>query len=519
MMMSIMAKCSSYGTVVVSSTQRFVTSSVTTVAATAAAAATRGSSSNCAITPILLTINCCRRCWMGPMQSLYCNNRYFSMKHSIRYYSQRVTTSLQRPQQPMYDGTFHRISSLSTTRQIMVGHEAQRIQKNVARLYARRILEIAAASAALQRCKLQQMTLLEDPQRMHTKATSIERPADWENWSRREWSNELLRSLGTNTISRLWSATQRIVSLTCLVLPFTILYPLSYVSPTVEQFSWKYALWSIEQAGPTYIKLFQWATTRQDLFTSEFCHYFSQLQDHTVGHTWKETLEILQQDLSFAADLQQPLSSSLLSESIETIPTAASNTTTTTAVSNRSKFHVVNEYISLDPKPIGSGCIAQVYRGTLMRPIGKYDAGTEIAVKVQHPGIWHKVCVDFYIMNIGARMLEAIPFLNLQYLSLVDSVRKFRDIMLPQLDLTIEAQHLERFNRDFNADPSVSFPMPLHDLTNTRVLTETFIHGSPILQYANASESDRKELALLGLNTTLKMIFLNDFLHGTMVYI
>jgi hypothetical protein len=124
------------------------------------------------------------------MQSLYYNNRYFSMKHSIRYYSQRVTTSLQRPQQPMYDGTFHRSSlSLSTTRQIMVGQEAQRIQKNVARLYARRILEIAAASAALQRCKLQQMTLLEDPQRMlYTKAASIERPADWENWSRREWS-------------------------------------------------------------------------------------------------------------------------------------------------------------------------------------------------------------------------------------------------------------------------------------------------------------------------------------------
>lgn len=178
-------------------------------------------------------------------------------------------------------------------------------------------------------------------------------------------------------------------------------------------------------------------------------------------------------------------------------------------------MHVVNDYIALDEKPIGSGCVAQVYRGTLTRPVGPYAAGTEIAVKVQHPGIWHKVCVDFYIMHIGARFLEALPFLNLQFLSLVDSVRKFRDIMLPQLDLTIEARHLDRFNRDFEADPNVSFPVPIHDLTNTRVLTETFIHGTPILHYVHASEAERRELALLGLNTTLKMIFLNDFLHGT----
>jgi aarF domain-containing kinase len=369
----------------------------------------------------------------------------------------------------------------------------QRIHKNVARIYARRILTFAMASAALQRSKCQIAAQLEG---------NPSRPVDWENWSRKEWSRELLESLGNNTFSRLWAATQRIVSLSCLILPFSVLYPLSYLSETVEQWSWKYALWSIEQAGPTYIKLFQWATTRQDLFSAEFCHYFSKLQDQTAGHSWDATLQILLQDLVLPSS-----SSSTVSE-----PSAIASRSSSKRPNPN--FHVVNDYIALDPKPIGSGCVAQVYRGTLTRPMGTYDAGTEIAVKVQHPGIWHKVCVDFYIMHIGARFLEALPLLNLQFLSLVDSVRKFRDIMLPQLDLTIEARHLDRFNRDFEADPNVSFPVPLHDLTNTRVLTETFIHGAPILHYVHASEAERKELALLGLNTTLKMIFLNDFLHG-----
>ena len=71
------------------------------------------------------------------------------------------------------------------------------------------------------------------------------------------------------------------------------------------------------------------------------------------------------------------------------------------------------------------------------------------------------------------------------------------------------------FRSDFHPDPNVTFPEPIVELTTPRVLTESFIHGTPILHYVNASESDRKELALLGLNTTLKMIFINDFLHGT----
>jgi aarF domain-containing kinase len=100
---------------------------------------------------------------------------------------------------------------------------------------------------------------------------------------------------------------------------------------------------------------------------------------------------------------------------------------------------------------------------------------------------------------------------------LVDTVHKFRDIMIPQLDLSIEAKHLQRFNRDFENDPNVTFPKPIPEFTTPRVLTETFIHGTPILQYATESASDRKELALLGLTTTLKMIFINDFLHGTSI--
>ena len=342
--------------------------------------------------------------------------------------------------------------------------------KNISRLYARHILTIAAASVAVQMYKVQ----LEQAMTNHmTTMTTIDKPSNWQNWSKEDWEERAMSSLGTTRLERLWMATSRVVSLLVLMTPLSILVPLSYVSTTAKDMAWEYALWGIEQAGPTWIKLVQWATTRQDLFSPEFCQYFGKLRDDTEGHSWEETHRILQHELGTLASL-----------------------------------------VELDPTPIGSGCIAQVYQGTLREGTTLFPPNTKVAVKVQHPGIWHKVCVDFYILHKIAKWIEAIPRLNLQYLSLSDTVRQFRDIMLPQLDLTLEAKHLERFNRDFANDKHVTFPKPIQEFTTSQVLIETFIDGTPIMNYTAAPAHERELLARIGLQTTLKMIFLNDFLHG-----
>jgi len=328
------------------------------------------------------------------------------------------------------------------------------------RLRDRRLLEIALTAMAAQQFRSQM-------------ERAIDQPGEWDNWSRKDWTDELMETLGTTKFQRFVSAVHRIAQLTVLATPLAVMAPLAYVSDAVHRASWRYALWGIEQAGPTAIKWVQWATTRQDLFSPEFCQYFGKLRDETVGHGWESTKTMLEEDLG-------PLANSL----------------------------------ELENTPIGSGCIAQVYRGKLKEPVGQFTAGTELAIKVQHPDIWQKVCTDFYLLGKVAQVLESIPVLNLRYLALVDTVRQFRDIMLPQLDLTLEAQHLQRFNRDFASNDRVNFPHPLNYLTTKRVLTETFLRGKPILEFNTAPEPVRKELAHLGVELTLRMIFLNDFLHG-----
>jgi len=150
---------------------------------------------------------------------------------------------------------------------------------------------------------------------------------------------------------------------------------------------------------------------------------------------------------------------------------------------------------------------AQVYKGKLSQAAGQYPEGTDVAVKVQHPGIWRKVCLDFYVMGKISRFLEGLPYLNLEYLSLTDTVEQFRDVMLPQMDLTLEAKNLRRFNQDFSNDDQVHFPHPLNELTTTRILTETFVNGTPIIEYTKAPPKFRKDLAYLGLKTVLNQLF------------
>lgn len=283
----------------------------------------------------------------------------------------------------------------------------------------------------------------------------------------------------------------RIFNLALIASPLTVLVPVAYLTgpnskPT--EYTWDYAIWGVEKAGPTFIKLIQWATTRNDLFSPEFVSKFSTLQDHTRGHPWKDTHTMLTKELGEGYQDIFEFDKSIESKSF---------------------------YRSDPIVPVGSGCVAQVYKAKLKQGSNLTPAGTEVAVKVAHPGILHKVCVDFYILNKLTSLLEKIPYLNLDYLSMKDSVSQFRDIMLPQLDMRVEARNIKRFRKNFSGDTNVAFPAPLDNLTSANVLVESFVHGDPVMKFVTEGHrTDREELAKIGLSTVMKMIFLHDFVHG-----
>ena len=62
----------------------------------------------------------------------------------------------------------------------------------------------------------------------------------------------------------------------------------------------------------------------------------------------------------------------------------------------------------------------------------------------------------------------------------------------------------------------------MSDLTSREVLVEKFVEGEPMLNFVmkeddSHSGADRKELAKVGLEAVMKMIFLHDFVHADLV--
>jgi len=133
------------------------------------------------------------------------------------------------------------------------------------------------------------------------------------------------------------------------------------------------------------------------------------------------------------------------------------------------------DHITLEPTPVGSGAIAQVYRGTL-----RADDGTSetVAVKVCHPGTRNAIEMDLSILDTLVNTLEMlIPSMRVFSGQIIMS--QFCEFILAQNDLRKEAENLERFGQDFPEGEGhrLTFPKVKHPWVSADVLVESFEEG------------------------------------------
>lgn len=122
---------------------------------------------------------------------------------------------------------------------------------------------------------------------------------------------------------RMWSAFSLAFRAWVLLLkfgPLFWLYPLTYLSNWFKSL-WLHLLLKVtESSGPTCIKLGQWASTRRDLFSEEFCTKFSKLHIQVDPHPWDYTRCSLQKAIGegwekiFKFDSQQPVGSGCVAQ-------------------------------------------------------------------------------------------------------------------------------------------------------------------------------------------------------------
>eukprot|EP00547_Thalassionema_nitzschioides_P012094 CAMPEP_0194256048 /NCGR_PEP_ID=MMETSP0158-20130606/35871_1 /TAXON_ID=33649 /ORGANISM="Thalassionema nitzschioides, Strain L26-B" /LENGTH=504 /DNA_ID=CAMNT_0038994601 /DNA_START=292 /DNA_END=1806 /DNA_ORIENTATION=- len=279
----------------------------------------------------------------------------------------------------------------------------------------------------------------------------------------------------------------RLVKLWFALAPLTLLYPLLNQSSSTtddddkqskeQEMPWftrwylQFCLKNVEWSGAAVIKLMQWLSSRPDLVGEDFCNIFSRLQDSTTPHDYVHTQEAMQE--AFGTDWEST--------------------------------------IALEPTPIGSGCIGQVYKGRLLKTNNKQ----EVAVKVLHPSIENDIDVDLDLLRMVAKFLPLI-YQPVSWLNPEGAVEEFGRMLTSQLDLRQEARNIQVFQEDFKDDDNVIFPQ-VHSAPTRRVLVESFIEGKPILEFAKEHASDHDllhKLCAAGIRIVCKMIFVYNHCHG-----
>ncbi|XP_041853889.1 uncharacterized aarF domain-containing protein kinase 2 [Melanotaenia boesemani] len=331
------------------------------------------------------------------------------------------------------------------------------------------------------------------------------------------------------------------LSLRALVLllkfgPLLLLSPLALASSNFASYWLDALLWVTETSGPTFIKLGQWASTRRDIFSQKFCDRFSKLHVKVRPHSWAHTKQCLRR--AFGEDWRGVL-------------------------------------VFESKEPVGSGCIAQVYRGWakvaqvedpafqllveemekedlleaweipglrgvanslrhLWRsdknevgyeetnyPDGLHEEGSTegerlipVAIKVVHPGVRRQVEIDLLLMKAGSWLLHCLP--GLKWLSMCEVVEEFEKLMTKQIDLRFEARNIELFRENFRDVDHVKFPTPLRPFVTRNILVETFEESEPISNYLSSEipVEVKQRIARMGVDTLLKMVFVDNFVHG-----
>ena len=135
-----------------------------------------------------------------------------------------------------------------------------------------------------------------------------------------------------------------------------------------------------------------------------------------------------------------------------------------------------------------------------------------VAVKVRHPGVARQIFLDFQILKRAARLLRGVP--ALRGLNLEETLGQFSHTMTSQTDLRVEARHLRRFGRNFRDATQVCAPWPVVGLATEGVLCETFERGEALSLAIRRGCEDNAATCALGVDTYLKMLLRDNFMHS-----
>jgi len=159
-------------------------------------------------------------------------------------------------------------------------------------------------------------------------------------------------------------------------------------------------------------------------------------------------------------------------------------------------------FASFDEVPLASASIGQVHRARLHG-----DAGTEVAVKVQHPGIRKAVESDLANASLLEGMGAVFGSRRFDTKTQLDVLRaRFRE----ELDYVLEAERLVAFANLHAGDPKIVVPALVAERSSASVLTTELVRGRSLEEVTGAPESLRRAYA----ETLWRFVFKGNLVGG-----
>jgi predicted unusual protein kinase regulating ubiquinone biosynthesis (AarF/ABC1/UbiB family) len=158
------------------------------------------------------------------------------------------------------------------------------------------------------------------------------------------------------------------------------------------------------------------------------------------------------------------------------------------------------------PRPVAAASMGQVH-------VARLTNGTELAVKVQYPGVADAVKADLANTNLLASVVRAGLALLGPEVPNVDPkmlVEEIRDRVVDELDYTIEAANQREFHSLYDGHPFIHIPAVYPELSTGRVLTTDYVHGMRWSEATTAGDAIRSRWG----ETIFRFVFASLHRHG-----
>ncbi len=224
----------------------------------------------------------------------------------------------------------------------------------------------------------------------------------------------------------------------------------------------------LEELGPTFVKLGQTFSNREDLLPPELIRELQKLQDKV------ETVEM----------------------NVEEI------------LENEFNISVKDHFAEIQKRPLATASIAQVYKAVL-------TDGTDVILKIKKPDVQTLIEDDLLLIKDLEKLVSSYSEIG-EKLNLKQAISTFEKSLLEEVSLINEKENILQFRRNFKNSKETYVPKVYEDFSNNNVLCMEFIDGIKVTDTATLSQYniDPVPVSEAGLRLFVSQILDYGFFHA-----